>query len=94
MSLSADPEGVEDRLGGRCDRVLGVVFVAGDADAPTDRAIKSLHRRLDRESEDSLQRGMPFPVDWDPFSRDWMTLREVYHYATQHFDFHHRQLTL
>ena len=31
---------------------------------------------------------------WDPYFRDYMTLADVYHYATQHFDFHRRQLTL
>jgi len=34
-------------------------------------------------SEDSLNRGMHFPVGWDPYFNDYMTLRDVYHYATQ-----------
>jgi hypothetical protein len=37
---------------------------------------------------------MRFPTRWDPFFTDVMTLTDVYHYATQHFDFHRRQLTL
>ena len=59
-----------------------------------DRVIASLHRKLDRDSAVSLSRRMHFPVGWDPFFRETMTVLEVYHYGTQHFDFHRRQLTL
>jgi hypothetical protein len=37
---------------------------------------------------------MHCPVGWDPFFEDRMSLADVYHYGTQHFDFHRRQLTL
>jgi len=37
---------------------------------------------------------MHFPVGWDPYFNDYMTLRDVYDYATQHYDHHRRQLTL
>jgi hypothetical protein len=59
-----------------------------------DRVISALHRHLDRETNQSLTRRMHFPVDWDPYFRDTMTLLDVYHYGTQHFDFHTSQLTL
>jgi hypothetical protein len=59
-----------------------------------DRTLDRLHRRLDAESEETLGRQMHFPVGWDPFFRDTMTLAEVYHYTTQHYDFHREQLTL
>ena len=59
-----------------------------------DRVISALQRHLDHESDASLARRMHFPVDWDPYFRDTMTLLDVYHYGTQHFDFHARQLTL
>jgi hypothetical protein len=59
-----------------------------------DRTIDRLHRRLDAESDANLAGRMHFPVDWDPFFRDTMTLEEVYHYGTQHYDFHRAQLTL
>ena len=39
-------------------------------------------------------RGMHFPVGWDPYFRDFMTVRDLYHYPTQHYDHHRRQLTL
>jgi hypothetical protein len=59
-----------------------------------DRCVDGLHRRLDAETEETLARTMHFPVDWDPFFADRMTLAEVYHYGTRHFDLHRRQLTL
>ena len=77
---------------GSCAGAL--VFRGPRLDAKADRVIASLHRQLDRESDESLSRGMHFPVGWDPFFRDWMTLGAVYHYGTEHFDFHHHQLTV
>ena len=59
-----------------------------------DRVVASLHRHLDKETEASLRRTMHFPVGWDPFFQDTMSLADVYHYGTQHFDFHRAQLTL
>jgi hypothetical protein len=59
-----------------------------------DRVIATLHRRLDAESDADLARGMHYPTRWDPFFTDYMTLAEVYHFPTQHFEFHRRQLTL
>jgi hypothetical protein len=59
-----------------------------------DAVIAGLHRRLDRESEANLRRSMAYPVRWDPFFRATMTLEDVYHYPTQHFEFHRSQLTL
>jgi hypothetical protein len=59
-----------------------------------DRVIASLHRRLDAETDAALGRVMHFPTGWDPFFVDRMSLVVVYHYGTQHFDFHAWQLTL
>ncbi|MFB7466480.1 DinB family protein [Streptomyces sp. NPDC056224] len=65
-------------------RRMGVAF---------DRVVDSLQRRLAAESDIDLARGMHYPVRWDPFFKDFMTLADIYRYPTQHFDFHHRQLT-
>jgi hypothetical protein len=59
-----------------------------------DRVVDSLQSSLARESPRALQRAMHFPVGWDPYFTDVMTLRDVYHYGTLHFDHHRRQLTL
>jgi hypothetical protein len=75
-------------LGGA--RVLGF----GGMDALMGRVIASLQASLARESAAGLQRGMHFPTGWDPYFKDFMTVGEVYHYATQHYDHHRRQLTL
>ncbi|WP_449342067.1 hypothetical protein [Streptomyces aurantiogriseus] len=53
-----------------------------------------LSRRLDAEPDVELARTMYFPVRWDPFFKDAMTLEDVYRYPTRHFDFHRAQLTL
>ncbi len=58
------------------------------------RVTRDLHRSLDRRSDQDLSRGMHFPVGWDPYFHDVMTLRELYHYPTQHYHHHRRQLTL
>ncbi|MFF4348867.1 DinB family protein [Streptomyces sp. NPDC001530] len=62
--------------------------------AAFDRLIDSLGRKLSAEPEADLARGMYYPVRWDPFFKDFMTLADIYRYPTQHFDFHHAQLTL
>jgi len=59
-----------------------------------DRTIDALQHRLSGETRETLSRRMHFPVRWDPFFEDTMTLLDVYHFGTQHFDFHARQLTL
>jgi hypothetical protein len=59
-----------------------------------DRVIASFIRKLDRASEASMRRGMHYPTEWDPFFKDYMTLADIFHYPTQHFDFHLNQLAL
>ena len=58
-----------------------------------DLVIAALHRRLDSETDADLALGMHYPPRWDPFFRERMTLADLYHFPTQHFDFHRRQLT-
>ena len=77
---------------GSCGGAL--VFRGARLTRRLDRTVAALHRRLDQETDEALGRVMHFPVGWDPFFSDRMSLLEVYHYATQHFDFHRRQLTL
>jgi hypothetical protein len=71
-----------------------IVFHGPRMSAKLDRTIASLHRHLDNETDGALRRGMHFPVRWDPFFQDRMSLAEVHHYGTLHYDFHLRQLTL
>jgi hypothetical protein len=59
-----------------------------------NRTIDSLHRHLDSENEATLRREMHFPVGWDPYFKSVMSLADVYHYGTQHFEHHRRQLTI
>jgi DinB superfamily len=59
-----------------------------------DQVTMALERRLHAQTNARLRSGMHYPVRWDPFFKDFMTLADLYHYPTQHFDFHQRQLTL
>lgn len=77
---------------GSCGGAL--VFRGPRLVAKLDRTVASLHRHLDEETEEALGRTMHFPVGWDPYFTDRMSLADVYHYGTQHFEFHARQLTL
>ncbi|SDT21950.1 DinB superfamily protein [Actinopolymorpha singaporensis] len=77
---------------GSCGGAL--VFRGARLTRKFDKTVAALHRNLDQETDDALARGMHFPVDWDPFFADKMSLLDVYHFGTQHFDFHQQQLTL
>jgi hypothetical protein len=59
-----------------------------------DRTMRALHRNLDGETAQTLALTMHFPTDWDPYFRPTMSVLDVYHYGTEHFDHHRRQLTL
>jgi DinB superfamily len=71
-------------------------LMAGPARAAAwlGRVIASAHRHLDGETDQALLQTMRFPPRWDPYFAERMSLAEVYHYATVHFDHHRRQLTL
>ena len=58
-----------------------------------DRAIGALQRSLANETDQGLALTMHFPTSWDPYFQDTMSVFDVYHYGTQHFDHHRKQLT-
>jgi hypothetical protein len=71
-----------------------VIFPPRRMAAKLDRVTLAMERRLRAQTGVQLRSGMHYPVRWDPFFKDFMTLADLYHYPTQHFDFHQRQLTL
>ena len=75
---------------------LGGIRVLGYArtERLMDRTVEALQASLGRATDADLRRAMHFPVGWDPYFTDVMTVRDVYHYPTQHYDHHRRQLTL
>ena len=77
---------------GPCGAAL--VFRGPRLERQMSRTVDALRRRLDRESEEALGRSMHFPVDWDPYFTDTLSVRDVYAYGAKHFDHHRRQLTL
>lgn len=91
LNAATRPFHVINYLGG-CSGAL--VFHGPRLTRLFDRIVNRLHRRLDAETDESLRRRMHFPVEWDPFFADTMTVADVYHYGTQHYEFHRAQLTL
>lgn len=75
-------------LGG--GRLLGRAGMIWLLDLVTAR----LQASLRNAREAGLDRGMYFPVGWDPYFQPYMTVLDVYHYGTQHYDHHRAQLTL
>jgi DinB superfamily len=59
-----------------------------------DRTIGSLRHRLAAETERNLALSMHMPAGWDPYFTPTMSVLDVYHFGTQHFEHHRRQLTL
>ncbi len=91
LDSAARPFHVVNHLGPvAAARVLGPARI----DALGARVIAGLQRALPRESEAAMHRGMPMPPRWDPYFTGWMSLADVYRYATRHFVHHRRQLTV
>lgn len=59
-----------------------------------DHTINVLKRTLLTARPVDLALTMHFPTAWDPYFAPEMSVQDVYHYGTQHFDHHQRQLTL
>ena len=70
------------------------IFPARRMAGKMDQVTLALEQRLRAETGARLRSGMHYPERWDPFFKDFMTLADLYHYPTQHFEFHQRQLTL
>ena len=75
---------------------LGGARILGHAgmERTFDRVVNGLAASVLRATDADLSRGMHFPTGWDPYFQDYMTLADVYHYATQHYRHHRGQLTL
>ena len=59
-----------------------------------DSTVAALQRRLTGETPDQLALAMRFPTRWDPYFRPEMTVLDVYHYGTEHYEHHRRQLAM
>jgi hypothetical protein len=91
LNLATRPFNFVNYLG---SRIGGRLYSPAHMVRAMDRVTAHLIRRRARESDRGLRRGMCFPTRWDPFLRDYMTVADLYHYPTQHFEFHARQLNL
>ena len=54
-----------------------------------DRTMNALHCKLAAETDRSLAQRLHFPTAWDPYFTPTMSVLDVYHFGTRHFD-HHR----
>jgi hypothetical protein len=71
----------------------GQILSTRAASALLDRTIHALQYRLATESDAGLALTMHFPTAWDPYFKPTMSVLDVYHFGTQHFDHHRRQLS-
>ena len=62
--------------------------------AVLDATITAIQRRLAAETTTGLARSMHFPTRWDPYFRPTMSVLEVYHYGSEHYEHHRGQLTI
>ena len=58
-----------------------------------DTTINALSQRLTTEKSDELTLTMQFPSRWDPYFEPTMSVLDVYHYGTKHYNHHRDQLT-
>jgi hypothetical protein len=59
-----------------------------------DTTMAAIQRRLGAETPDGLALTMHFPTRWDPYFQPRMSVLDVYHYGSEHYDHHRRQLTI
>ena len=71
----------------------GSVFAPQRMQQRLNGVTANLERDMDKQSQESLARGMYYPTRWDPYFKEYMTLADIYHYPTQHFDHHDHQLS-
>ena len=73
--------------------VGGQVLTPAATERLLDRTLNALQRHLAAESPQTLALTMHFPTSWDPYFRSTMTVLDVYHYGTEHYQHHRRQLS-
>jgi hypothetical protein len=74
-------------------RLGAKLFHPGSLGRKYDRAHASLLKKLDSLKEADLERGMYYPTRWDPLMKEFMTVEDVFHYMTTHFNHHLDQLS-
>jgi hypothetical protein len=72
----------------------GQILTPGAMASLLDWIIRGLQHSLAAETERTLALTMNVPTAWDPYFKPTMSVLDVYHFGTQHFDHHRRQLTL
>ncbi len=68
------------------------VFTRRRIEGIYDRVYASLVKKAKSIKEDEWERGMHYPVKWDPNFDEFMTLESLFYYPIRHFNFHRTQL--
>ncbi len=75
-------------------RWQGRVFTCERIGNLYDRAHFTLLKQVESIQADEWTRGMYYPTRWDANFEDFMTIKKLFHYPVQHFNFHKAQISL
>ncbi len=73
-------------------RGQGKVFTRRRIGSIYDSVYASLVKKASSIKDDEWERGMYYPVKWDPNFDEFMTLESLFYYPIRHFNFHRTQL--
>jgi hypothetical protein len=73
-------------------RGQGKVFTRRRIGSIYDHVYLSLVKKASLIRDDEWERGMYYPVKWDPNFDEFMTLESLFYYPIRHFNFHRTQL--
>jgi hypothetical protein len=74
-------------------RGQGKVFTYQRLGEIYDRTHFSLLKKIDSIKDHEWDRGMYYPMNWDPNFDEFMSLEKLFHYPVKHFHFHLNQLS-
>ena len=70
----------------------GKVFTRRRIGGIYDHIYLSLVKKASSIKDDEWERGMYYPIRWDPNFDEFMTLESLFYYPIRHFNFHQTQL--
>ena len=74
-------------------RVGGRIYSRQRIGVQFDRTYRRILKLLGSISQDEWQLGMYYPTEWDPLFSEYMTLDDLFHFPTNHYQYHLEQIT-
>lgn len=74
-------------------RVGAKIFSQASLGRKYDKAHASVLKKVQSLRESDWKRGMYCPTRWDPLMKEFMTVEDLFHYMTAHFNHHLNQLS-